>query len=94
LRALASDVRGRLHGRAGVVALFGEVDGAVPFVVALTDAAISTGLDAGALVRGFAPLIGGRGGGRAELAQGSGTNPAAVDRAIADLRGRVADAPR
>ncbi len=85
LRALAGDVRGRLGGRAAVVALFGEVDGTVPFVVALTDAAVSAGLKAGDLVRAFAPDIDGRGGGRPELAQGSGTRPTGADAAIASL---------
>jgi len=90
LRALAGDVRGRLGGRPGVIALFAGGDGAVPFVVALTDAATSAGFDAGALVREFAPAVAGRGGGRRELAQGSGTDAAGIGAAIEILRGRLA----
>ena len=89
LRALAGDVRGRLGGRPGVVALFAGGEGSVPFVVALTDAAVSRGLDAGALVKLFAPAVGGRGGGRRELAQGSGTDATGIGRAIDLLRGRL-----
>ena len=86
LKALVGDVKGRLGGRPAVVALFGEVDGTVPFVVAVTDAALATGVKAGALVKSFLADVDGRGGGRPELAQGSGTRPAGVDAAIASLR--------
>jgi alanyl-tRNA synthetase len=86
LRALAGDVRGRLGGRPAVVALFGEDEGTVPFVVAVTEAALGAGVKAGTLVKTFLPDVEGRGGGRPELAQGSGTRPAGVDAAIASLR--------
>jgi alanyl-tRNA synthetase len=89
LRALATDVRGRLGARAGVVALFSAADGKVSFVVATTDAARERGLKAGGLVPAFSTAIGGRGGGRPELAQGGGSNPGGVPDAVAALRSAV-----
>ncbi|MEO5832564.1 MAG: alanine--tRNA ligase, partial [Nakamurella sp.] len=89
LKSLVGDVRGRLGSRSAVIALFGHADGTVPFAVALTDAAVTAGLKAGDLVKSFLPDIAGRGGGRPELAQGSGTNPAGADAAITSLRVRL-----
>ncbi|MGI5130594.1 alanine--tRNA ligase [Pseudonocardia sp. CA-107938] len=86
LRSLAADVRTRLGSRPGVVALFAPADGKVSFVVATTAAARDRGLAAGKLVPAFAGPIGGRGGGKPDLAQGGGTDPAGVSDAIAALR--------
>jgi alanyl-tRNA synthetase len=91
LRALAGDVRGRLGARPGVVALFSVADGKVSFVVATTPAARERGLAAGALVPAFAPAVGGRGGGKPDLAQGGGTEPGGVERAIELLREKLED---
>ncbi len=94
LRALAGDVRGRLGERPGVVALFTADPGAskVSFVVATTQAARELGLGAGDLVPAFAPAVGGRGGGKPDLAQGGGVRPDGVDGAIAALRAELARA--
>jgi alanyl-tRNA synthetase len=86
LRALASDVRGRLGSRPGVVALFSADTGKVSFVVATTAAARDRGLAAGKLIPAFAPAVGGRGGGKPDLAQGGGTNPGGIPDAVAALR--------
>jgi alanyl-tRNA synthetase len=86
LRALASDVRGRLGARPGVVALFSADGEKVSFVVATTSAARDRGFAAGKLVPAFAPAVSGRGGGKPDLAQGGGTNPAGVPEAVAALR--------
>jgi alanyl-tRNA synthetase len=92
LRALASDVRGRLGARPGVVALFSATDGKVSFVVATTSAARDRGLAAGKLVPAFAPAVGGRGGGKPDLAQGGGSDPSGVPAALDALRRAVAAA--
>ncbi|GAA5128914.1 alanine--tRNA ligase [Pseudonocardia adelaidensis] len=86
LRALASDVRGRLGSRPGVVALFSADGGKVSFVVATTAAARDRGLAAGKLIPAFAPAVGGRGGGKPDLAQGGGTNAAGIPEAVTALR--------
>ena len=89
LRNLASDVRGRLGSKPGVVALFSTDAGKVAFVVATTAAARDKGLAAGTLIPAFAPAVGGRGGGKPDLAQGGGTDPSGVAAAIQKLREAV-----
>jgi alanyl-tRNA synthetase len=92
LRALATEVRGRLGERPGVVALF-SVDHStskVSFVVATTAAARKQGLAAGALVPVFGPALGGRGGGKPDLAQGGGTEPGGIQAAVSALRTELA----
>ncbi|MGW5522325.1 alanine--tRNA ligase [Gordonia sp. NPDC003950] len=90
LRSVATDLRGRVADRAAVVALFSTTgDGAdtkVPFVIATTDAARSAGTKAGDIVKDIAGLVGGRGGGKPDLAQGSGTDPVGVDAAVRRIR--------
>lgn len=94
LRALASDIRGRLGDRAGVVALFAPSGEKVAFVVATTSAARDKGIAAGKLVPSFAGAIGGRGGGKPDMAQGGGSNPAGAEQAVTALRAAVADLGR
>ena len=89
LRSLATEVRNRLGNRPGVVALFSSSDGKVNFVVATTAAARDKGIAAGKLVQSFAPAIAARGGGKPDMAQGGGTNPAGVADAIDRAAGRV-----
>ncbi|MBQ6643476.1 MAG: alanine--tRNA ligase, partial [Saccharopolyspora sp.] len=88
LRALAGEVRGRLTGRPAVVALFApdSEQGKVSFVVGVNDAAQDLGLAAGKLVPAFAGEVGGRGGGKPDMAQGGGSDPAGITAAIGALR--------
>jgi len=90
LRSLVGDIRGRLGSEPGVVVLLAEHDGAVPFVVAANQAAQDAGVRADDLARVVAAAVGGRGGGKAELAQGSGSDPAAIETALAAVRAEVA----
>ena len=90
LRTLAGDIRGRLGPGPGVVVLVAEHDSAVPFVVAASQAAQDAGLRADELARIVATAVGGRGGGKADLAQGSGTDPAGIDAALAAVRTELA----
>ncbi|MEC3981620.1 alanine--tRNA ligase [Amycolatopsis sp. H20-H5] len=90
LRALATDIRGRLGSRPGVVALFAPQGDKISFVVATTSAARDKGLAAGKLVPSFAGAIGGRGGGKPDMAQGGGTSPGGAEEAIVSLRAAVA----
>jgi alanyl-tRNA synthetase len=83
LRTLALDVRGRLDpGRPGVVALISRADGRVSFVVATNEAARVRGLAAGDVVRAMSAPVGGRGGGRDDVAQGGGTEPDGIPEAL------------
>ncbi|MFT4042507.1 MAG: alanine--tRNA ligase, partial [Gordonia sp. (in: high G+C Gram-positive bacteria)] len=91
LRGIVTDLRGRVADRQAVITVFSTTgagaDIKVPFVIATTAAARDAGIKAGDLVREIAPLVGGRGGGKPDLAQGSGTDPAGVDAA----RARIAE---
>jgi alanyl-tRNA synthetase len=86
LRALAGEIRGRLGSRPSVVALFSAEEGKVSFVVGVNDAARDKGIAAGKLVPSFAAEVGGRGGGKPDMAQGGGSNPAGITAAIGALR--------
>ena len=57
----------------------------VPFVVATTAGARDAGIGAGAIVKEAAGLVGGRGGGKPDLAQGAGSDPAGIDAAMARI---------
>ncbi|GAA1480673.1 alanine--tRNA ligase [Gordonia sinesedis] len=90
LRSVVTDLRGRIADRQAVLAVFSQTgdgdDTKVPFVVATTAAARDAGIKAGDLVKEIAPLVGGRGGGKPDLAQGSGTDAGGVDAASARIR--------
>ena len=91
LRNLVGDIRGRLGSEPAVVALIAEDDNAaVPYVVAANPAAVDLGLRANDLVKQINVAVDGRGGGKAELAQGSGNDPAGIDAALATLRAEIA----
>jgi alanyl-tRNA synthetase len=66
-----------------VVALLGAAEGKVSFVVATNDRARDRGVTASDVVRALAPAVDGRGGGKPDMAQGGGSNPAGIDAAIA-----------
>ncbi|WP_436699874.1 alanine--tRNA ligase [Nocardioides sp. BYT-33-1] len=93
VRTLATDVRARLTGDApAVVVLVGAADGKAAIVAAINDAAQARGLAAGDLVRAAAPFLGGKGGGKADLAQGGGTDVTRIDEALAAVTAAVASA--
>ncbi len=84
VRTLALDVRGRLPaGAPGVVVVIGTSDGKVSVVAATNDEAQARGQSANDLVRAIGPLVGGKGGGKADVAQGGGTDDSRVDEALA-----------
>ncbi|MGE2689901.1 alanine--tRNA ligase [Mycolicibacterium pulveris] len=90
LRALVGDIRGKLGSDPAVVALIAEGDNdTVPFVVAVNQAAQDLGLRANDLVKQLAAPVNGRGGGKADLAQGSGKGAAGIDAALAALRAEI-----
>ncbi|MCY4727361.1 alanine--tRNA ligase [Nocardioides sp. STR2] len=91
VRNLAMDVRGRLpQGEPGVVVIIGQADGKVSVVAATNDEARSRGLSAGELVRAVGPLLGGKGGGKDDVAQGGGTDASRIDEALTLVAQEVA----
>jgi alanyl-tRNA synthetase len=90
LRTLVGDIRGKLGGDPAVVALIAEGENdSVPFVVAVNPAAQDLGLRANELVKQLGAAVDGRGGGKADLAQGSGKGAAGIDAALAALRAEI-----
>lgn len=91
LRSLIGDIRGKLGNEPAVVALIAEGEGGtVPYVVATNSAAQDLGLKSGDLVKAISSAVDGRGGGKPDLAQGSGKNAAGIDAALEALRAEVA----
>lgn len=90
LRTLVGDIRGKLGSDPAVVALIAEGENdSVPFVVAVNPAAQDLGLKANELVKQLGAAVNGRGGGKADLAQGSGKGAAGIDAALAALRAEI-----
>jgi alanyl-tRNA synthetase len=79
LRTLADDLRAATGRFVAVIA--GEQGGPSILVAASRDL-VGEGFDATAIIREVAPLIGGGGGGRAELAQAGGKDLAGLDQAL------------
>ncbi len=90
LRALVLDVRQRLGAERPAVVAMAAAPGDRPVVIVATnELARQRGLKAGLLVRVAAGRLGGGGGGKDDLAQGGGTDPAAVGAALDAVRGEV-----
>ncbi len=80
LRELADKLRDQL--KSGIVVLGGEKDGKATLLVAVTSD-LSKKYRAGDLVKELSKTLGGRGGGKPELAQAGGGDPAQLDAALA-----------
>ncbi len=68
----------------GVVVLASARDGKVSLVVKASEAAQKKGAHAGNLIRAIADKVGGGGGGRPNMAQAGGKNPAGIQDALAE----------
>ena len=80
------DVRGRMgNERPAVVTIVGTGDGKPSVVVAVNGTAQEWRLNAGELVKVAAATLGGNGGGKSDVAQGGGTDPAAAGDAVRDV---------
>ncbi|NYG56082.1 alanine--tRNA ligase [Nocardioides perillae] len=93
VRTLALDVRARIPAdRPGAVVVLGVADGKVAVVAAVNDEARSRGVSASALVRAVGPHVGGKGGGKDDVAQGGGIDPSGAEAALAAVTAEVARA--
>ncbi len=81
LRDLGDQLKEKLGD--GVVLLASAVGGKVSLVAMVTDAAMKQGAHAGNLIKAVAVKVGGGGGGRPNMAQAGGKNPAGIPDAIA-----------
>ncbi|PZF65210.1 alanine--tRNA ligase [Curtobacterium sp. MCBD17_013] len=89
LRSLATAVRGQLGTDAAVVVLGAVVNGKPAVIVATNDAARQHGVQAGPLAKEAAGVLGGGGGGKPDLAQGGGTDVAALPAALRAVTDRL-----
>ena len=91
LRSLVGDIRGKLGSEPAVVALIAEGEGgSVPYAIAANPAAQDLGIRANDLIKPLAGAVDGRGGGKPDLAQGSGKDPSGIDAALDALRAEIA----
>jgi alanyl-tRNA synthetase len=75
--------------RSGVLVIASEIDTQPALVAMVTKDLVERGVHAGRLIQEIAPIIGGRGGGRPELAQGGGSDASRLDEALAAVEGIV-----
>ena len=83
LRNLGDQLKEKLGN--GVVVLASALDGKVSLIAMATDDAMAKGAHAGNLIKGIAALVGGGGGGRPNMAQAGGKNPAGIDDALSKV---------
>ncbi len=84
LRDLGDQLKDKLGQ--GVVVLASEKDGRVNLIAMATQEAMDQGAHAGNLIKAIAGKVGGGGGGRPNMAQAGGKNPAGIADAIAEAK--------
>ena len=84
LRELGDQLKEKIGD--GIVVIASNVDGKVNLMATATDAAMKAGAHAGNLIKEIAKLVGGGGGGRPNMAQAGGKDPAGIDAAIAKAK--------
>ncbi len=86
LRDIAQHAKSRAGKDAPAVFIGSAVaDGSVSVIVACTPTAIAAGVRAGEVIAAMNERLGGRGGGKDDMAQGGGGDPAQLDAAVADV---------
>lgn len=83
LRDLGDQLKEKLGE--GVVVLASDCDGKVNLVAMATEEAMKKGAHAGNLIKGIAAKVGGGGGGRPNMAQAGGKNPAGIPDALKEV---------
>ncbi|KAF1296101.1 alanine--tRNA ligase [Enterococcus sp. JM4C] len=74
-----------------VLVLANSQDGKVSLLTAMNKVANEKGLKAGDLIKAIAPKVGGGGGGRPDMAQAGGKNPAGIPDALAEAKAWLAN---
>lgn len=84
LRDLGDQLKEKLGE--GVIVLASDCDGKVNLVTMATEEAMGKGAHAGNLIKGIAAKVGGGGGGRPNMAQAGGKNPAGIKDALTEAK--------
>ena len=86
LRELGDSLRSKIPSGVLVIgSITGEGDGAKVALLVTVSKDLTGKIKAGDLVKTLAPLVGGRGGGKPEMAQAGGTQPAGLDEALSKV---------
>ncbi len=88
LREAMDDLRSKLPS--GVIALAAEQDGGKVSLIVAVSKDLHGRFTAPALIKDAAAAVGGSGGGRPDMAQAGGANPAGIDEAFAKVKAQVA----
>ena len=89
LRDLGDQLKEKLGE--GVVVIASSAGGKVSLMATATDGAMKKGAHAGNLIKAIASLVGGGGGGRPNMAQAGGKNPAGIPDALAKVKEVLAE---
>ncbi|WIM68932.1 alanine--tRNA ligase [Corynebacterium breve] len=89
LRTIAQDLRGRMVEQAAVIVVASDNGGKVPVAVAVTPAGVDKGIKAGDMIKLIGGYIDGKGGGKPDLAQGSGSNVEGLDDAFRAVKDEI-----
>ena len=81
LRTLGDDMKAKL-GKS-IIIMASNTAGKVNLIVMANDDAVKAGAHAGNIIKKIAPMVGGGGGGRPNMAQAGGKDPSGIDSALA-----------
>ena len=87
LRNLGDELKNKLGE--GLIFLASAKDGKVNLVAMATDGAVKAGVHAGNLIKAVAPIVGGGGGGRPNMAQAGGKLPDKIGQAVDAVKDEV-----
>lgn len=88
LRDLGDQMKEKI--KEGVIVLASETDGKVNLLSMVTDEAMKKGAHAGNLIKAIAGKVGGGGGGKPNMAQAGGKNPAGIPDALSEAKNVLA----
>ncbi|RRD94525.1 alanine--tRNA ligase [Clostridiales bacterium COT073_COT-073] len=80
LRELGDNLRSKLKG--GIVVLASSKDGKVALITMAGDEAIKAGIHSGNIIKAIAPIVGGGGGGKPQMAQAGGKDAEKIGEAL------------
>ncbi len=86
IRSAWDSIREQLGGSCACVLASATEDGKVALLAGATDDAVSAGFSAGSIIKEIAVLVGGRGGGKANMAQAGGSDVSGIDAALSAVR--------